>query len=265
MDKEKLEGLIIDYIDGQLHDADRRFVEQEILNNEEARKLYEELKQLMHVMDQSAQLQPSPALKTGFEKDLQAEISGSSGGGRLIFFRPSFYRAAAAVALMVLSGAIGYWISKDNAREERLVQMEKEMEITRKQLAETKQLMMGMLDNELSASQRIKGVNVAMEFKDADDEIVGALINTMLTDKSTNVRLAALDALVKFQQDPAVKKGLIDALSKQNDPMVQIKLIQLLVGMKEKEVIRDLQDLVDDAGTMQAVKDEAYSGILKLS
>lgn len=265
MDKEKLEALIIDYIDGYLPDADRLFVEQELLDNEEARKLYEELKQLINAMDQSAQLQPSPALKTGFEKNLQAEISGSSGGGRVFFFRPAFYRAAAAVVLMVLSGAIGYWISKDNANEARLAQMEKEMEITRKQLTETKQLMMGMLDNELSASQRIKGVNVAMEFKDADDEIVKALLNAMLNDPSTNVRLAALDALVKFQEDPAVKKGLIDALSKQSDPMVQITLIQLLVGMKEKEVINDLQNIVDDAGAMQAVKDEAYSGILKLS
>ena len=47
--------------------------------------------------------------------------------------------------------------------------------------------------------------------------------------------------------------------------MVQIKLIQLMVQMKEKAVIDDLRNLVDDDATMKAVKDEAHSGILKLS
>lgn len=264
MDNDTLAGLIIDYIDGKLNDADRRQVEQTLNDHEGARKLYEELKEVIQVMDETPPLEPGASLKANFEKNLKAEMSGST-GARTIFFRPSFYRAAAAVALMVMSGAIGFWISRNNAQHEQLVKIEREMEITRKQLAETKSMMMGMLDNDLSASQRIKGVNVAMGFTDADDEIMGALINTMLTDPNTNVRLAALDALAKFQQDPAVRKGLIDALSKQSDPMVQITLIQLLVDMKEKEVIKDLQNIVDDAGTMQAVKDEAYSGILKLS
>jgi hypothetical protein len=35
--------------------------------------------------------------------------------------------------------------------------------------------------------------------------------------------------------------------------------------MKEKGVVNDLQKIVDDEGTIQAVKDEAYSGILRLS
>ena len=47
--------------------------------------------------------------------------------------------------------------------------------------------------------------------------------------------------------------------------MVQIRLIQLMVQMKEKEVVNDLQEIIDDSETMKAVKDEAYNGILKLS
>jgi hypothetical protein len=58
---------------------------------------------------------------------------------------------------------------------------------------------------------------------------------------------------------------LISALSYQKDPVVQIALIQLLVDLKEQSVVDDLKKIVDDEGTMEAVKDEAYSGILKLS
>ncbi|HET9486889.1 MAG TPA: HEAT repeat domain-containing protein [Chryseosolibacter sp.] len=264
MEKEKLEGLIIDYIDGRLNTVDRHLVEEELLNNADARKLYEELKEVLIVMEQSAPMEPSANLKGNFEKNLKAEIVQST-RGRTIFFRPVFYRAAAAVALMILSGAIGFWISKNNDQNARLAEIEKEMAITRKQLADTKNAMMGMLGNDQSASQRIRGVNVALELQQADNEIVNALLKTMQSDPNTNVRLAALEALMKFQKDPAVRKGLIDALSKQDDPMVQISIIQLMVQMKEKGVVKDLQKIVDDEGAMQAVKDEAYSGILKLS
>ncbi len=87
----------------------------------------------------------------------------------------------------------------------------------------------------------------------------------MNEDPNTNVRLAALDALSKFHTEPQVRKVLLDALSTQKDPMVQIALIQLMVKMKEKSVVNDLKKIVDDSETMKAVKDEAYSGILILS
>ncbi|MEX1240737.1 MAG: HEAT repeat domain-containing protein [Cyclobacteriaceae bacterium] len=264
MEKEKLEVLIIDYIDGKLSDADRLSVEQELMRNEDARKLYDELKEVIDLMENSGELTPSTKLKAGFDRILKEEAASSS-ATRTIYFRPTFYRAAAAVALLVMSGAIGFWISKNNQQQQELAELQREMEITRKQLAETKQLMHAMLGNDQSASQRIRGVNVAMGISGADDEIVTALLKTMQMDPNTNVRLAALDALAGFQHDAIVRKGLVDALSKQTDPMVQINLIQLLVQMKEKVVVKDLQKIVDDAGTMQAVKDEAYTGILKLS
>ncbi|MEX2233764.1 MAG: hypothetical protein WD824_16485 [Cyclobacteriaceae bacterium] len=264
MEKEKLEGLLIDYIDNNLNAVDRHMIEQELLQNADARRLYEELKEVIQAMEQSAPLLPSSMLRKNFDKVLNEEITASS-RRRTIFFQPAFYRVAAAVALMILSGAIGFWINKNNEQQNRLAAIEKEMEATRKQLADTKQMMLGLLDNDQSASQRIKGVNVAMEFSNADDEIVKVLLETLQSDPNTNVRLAALDALAKFKQDPVVRKGLIDALSKQRDPMVQITLIQLMVEMKEKGVVKNLQQIVDDVSTIQAVKDEAYSGILKLS
>ena len=263
MEKEKLEGLIIDYIDDRLNDAERKFIEQELMRNQEARKLYNELKEVIGLMENSIDLEPSAKLKAGFDQVLRQESTSSR--ARTIFFHPSLYRVAAAVALLLISGAIGFWISNNNLQQKELAILKEQMDSTRRQLEETKQLMYAMLGNDQSASQRIRGVNVAMEISNADNEIVEALLKAMQTDANTNVRLAALDALSRFQQDPAVRKGLIDALSEQTDPMVQISLIQLLVQMKEKGVVRDLQKIVDDAGTMQAVKDEAYTGILKLS
>jgi HEAT repeat protein len=132
-------------------------------------------------------------------------------------------------------------------------------------MAETKQMMLAMMSNDQSANQRMQGVNVALTISKADDEIVNALARTMLKDPNTNVRLAALEALSNFIQDPKVKLLLTNSLSKQDDPIVQISLIQLLVKIKEKNVVKDLEKIIEDDKNIQAVKDEAYTGILKLS
>ena len=95
--------------------------------------------------------------------------------------------------------------------------------------------MMSLIDNQQSASQRLQGINVALTIESADDEVVNALAKRMNDDPNTNVRLAALDALSKFHTEPQVRKVLLDALSTQKDPMVQIALIQLMVT-NEREV-----------------------------
>jgi hypothetical protein len=79
------------------------------------------------------------------------------------------------------------------------------------------------------------------------------------------VRLTALEALSKFKNEPKVRQALIDAVSTQTDPVIQIALIQLMVEMKEKSIVKDLHRIIDDEQTMKAVKDEAHAGIFKLS
>jgi hypothetical protein len=115
-----------------------------------------------------------------------------------------------------------------------------------------------------SPSQRMRAAIQAYEMKDTDKEIVDALVKTMNTDPNTNVRLAALDALAKFHREPYVKKQLLGAMSKQKDPMVQIGLIELLTKMKQTSILKELDKMVKDGNTMEAVKDQAYSSIFTL-
>ena len=165
---------------------------------------------------------------------------------------------AAGLVLVMAGIGIGYWVNKNQQREDELLALKKEIQTT-------KQMMLVMMDNQQSASQRIQGVNVALKNDKADDEVVRALSKMMNEDPNTNVRLAALDALSKFREEPLVRKELIQSLSMQKDPVVQIALIQLMVRMKEKGAAKDLERIIDDNETMKAVKDEAYSGLLKLS
>lgn len=264
MDKERMEMLIIDLIDGKLSGEDKQLIEHELQVNAEARRLYDELTIVISAMDDAEDLEPSSNLRLAFEEELRKE-SSAGGVAKTIFLSPQYYRAAAVVALLILGVGIGYWVNIGSADRARLAELETKLEATRQEVAEAKSAMFTMLGNDQSASQRLKGVAVAMELPNTDDETINVLFKTMRGDRNTNVRLAALDALARFQHEPQVRKRLIESLVNQSDPMVQIKLIQLLVELKEKGVVDQLQDIVDDESITKAVKDEAYSGILKLS
>ena len=62
MEKENLESLLIDYIDGLLNVADQAMVEKE-LQNENTQKLYFQLKEVMDLMANSKIKSPGIALK----------------------------------------------------------------------------------------------------------------------------------------------------------------------------------------------------------
>jgi hypothetical protein len=257
MEKEKLEGMLIDYIDNKLNSVDRHQVEQELVRNPEAFKSYEELKEVMHLMDRSARLEPSAKLKNNFEAFIAEELKAEK-KTKTIFFQPTLFKVAAAIALLIVCGSIGFYIKQQNdliAIHKRKLEM----------LEQQTQQMMAMIGNDQSASQRIQGVNVSLKFEKPDDAIVDALVKTMNEDPNSNVRLAALEALSRFINEKKVRQEIVKSLGKQKDPIVQIQLIQLLVKIKEKGVVDDLQKIVDDDATMHAVKDEAYSAIMKLS
>lgn len=257
MEREKLESMLIDYIDGTLEEKDRLFIEAELEQNQEAKILYGQLKEVMVKMDDASPLVPGEALKSSFEHFLSQEMAKKP-EAKSVTMIPMFYRIAAGIILLMVAGVTAYWVRKDLQNQERLAKMEKELEVS-------KRMMMTLLDNEFSASQRMQGVSVAYEMNKPDDEIVRVLVNTFNSDPNTNVRLAALDALSKFSSEEGVRKSLIESLSTQKDPVIQIALIQLMVQMKEKTVVKQLEKMTKDSRTMKAVKDEAYSGIFKLS
>jgi anti-sigma factor RsiW len=256
MDKDKLESLLIDYINGELNDSDRIMVEGMIHENSDAKKLYDQLKEVMNGLDDMRALTPSQDIARRFDQFLKEEIEKSK--ETKVVSLTWFYRVAAAVVLIVVGGGVGYWISEQQKNADQLEAMKHELEITR-------QLVMSRLGDEQSASQRILGVQAAYAVEETDTEIVDALIKVMNEDPNSNVRLAAIDALGKFSADQKVRSALISSLSVQTDPVVQIALIQLMVQMKEKNAVKSLERIIEDDKTLPAVKDEAYSGIFKLT
>ena len=124
--------------------------------------------------------------------------------------------------------------------------------------------MLDLLKNENSTSGRIKAVNIAYQIDQPDDAIVNALIKRLNEDRSTNVRLSAMDALFHFVDDPQVVTALCETLNVQADPIVQIAIIEGLTAFKEKGAIKYFEELINNDNVIDHVKDEAQMGIYKM-
>lgn len=127
-----------------------------------------------------------------------------------------------------------------------------------------KLVMFAGLRNMESPASRISAASAADRFQNHDNDVVDALVETLNSDPNANVRLAALDGLARFYQEKYVKRQLIASLKKQQDPVVQIAMINLLIRIKASGILAELDKIVNDENTQKAVKDCAYSGIFQL-
>lgn len=257
MEKDKLESMLIDYLDGQLNEYERTQVEHELKENPEAAKLLEQLSTVINAMNTATPAEPSPKLQYKFDELLQQEIKEQQKAKQVSFWS-DLYKIAAALLLIIVGGGIGYWLSRDQKKDD-------EMRAMRKELEQVKQMMIAQMEDSQSPGKRILAVQTAAHTETADIEILDALIKVMNEDPTNNVRITAIEALARFHENPHVRKALVTSLGVQKDPVVQIALIQLMVKIQEKRALKTLERISEDDHVLPAVKDEAHMGIFKLS
>jgi hypothetical protein len=126
------------------------------------------------------------------------------------------------------------------------------------------QVLLAKLENRTSPASRIAALSRMDKADAVSHDVVDVLVKTLNSDPNSNVRLAAMDGLSKFYRESYVRKQLVNSLKKQQDPVVQIALISLLTKMRESAILTELESLVKDDNTMDAVKESAYNGIFEL-
>ena len=112
-----------------------------------------------------------------------------------------------------------------------------------------------------SASDRLKGVTWSSTLEQPGGEVVSALLDTLLHDPNVNVRLASIDALARFADQQQVRQGAVDALQSASSPMVQIALIDFVVGVRETRSIETLKKLAADPSLNEMVRMRASQGL----
>jgi hypothetical protein len=137
----------------------------------------------------------------------------------------------------------------------------KEFTALKRDVQETKQLVMLEMMNRESASERIQAVNYSFDIDNPDKEVLEALINTLNSDSNTNVRTAAAEALSHFGNKKVARDALIQALGSQKDPALQIVIIDILANLREKRAVKSINKLLQNSNTEDFVKRKAKESV----
>lgn len=127
-----------------------------------------------------------------------------------------------------------------------------------RQLKET--LVLTMMDQP-STVERIRAVNMISEFENPDSRIIDNLIRVLNTDNNDNVRLLALEALIKYSGNEEVRAGLIASISEQTSPMIQLRMAEIMIAMKEKRAIDEFRKLLDDMNLNYSVRSKIQEAV----
>ena len=92
-------------------------------------------------------------------------------------------------------------------------------------------------------------------------KVTGALIRTLNQDENVNVRLAALEALKPYATDSSVREALIRSIAKQESPLVQVSLAELMVALQEKGAATEFEKLVESGNIPAEVKEKLRESI----
>ena len=126
-----------------------------------------------------------------------------------------------------------------------------------------RQLMANLIDD--STGTRLEAVyEFEEEYKKEDEQIIDTLTKILLTDKNANVKIAVIDALLKFPKNEKIRKCFIEAMENETQPLVQIKLINTVSVLREYRAKKTLEKIIDNKETFTIVKNNATMAMNKL-
>jgi HEAT repeat protein len=163
--------------------------------------------------------------------------------------------------ILVMTGlAAGYTINQQDTGNGKKHQIQ-ELSL---QVEEMQQLMMLTLVENPSASKRLQAVSYTDEISSVKIEVIDALLTTLNEDPNVNVRLATLEALVKFSEVPRVREGLVQSITQQESPLVQSAMVDVMLKLQEKRSVVPLQQLLNKKDLNQTVKIKIENSIHQL-
>jgi hypothetical protein len=160
--------------------------------------------------------------------------------------RRRIYQLGYGLAALLAGVVLGVTLRPGPDREE-VAEMRGELRALRQDVA------LSMMQ-QTSASARLQGVSDGATMSRRDPEVLAALLETLTTDPSPNVRLAAVDALAGRAGEPAVQQRLGAALFEEESPLVQIALADALLSSDGAQARRIVAPLASRAGVAREVR-----------
>ena len=263
--EDKYMSLITEYIDGTLSSERKLEFDQYVAEGHIVMEEVEAMMDLQRKMESAPKPEPSDQLRSNFY-DMLAEAQASTNAGvkkesflellNKLFFDSGIGKLAFGLGVLI----VGFFVGNNFGDSK----YQKELTSINGQMADMQEMMMmSMLEKE-SVTDRLKGIQMSSELPMTNTKVTDALFTTLNNDRSTNVRMAALSALSPYTDNPKVREGLINSISKQESPLMQVALAELMVELQEKKSIEEFKGILESENTPEEVKNTLQESIEKI-
>ncbi len=261
MTSEEIRLLIPQYLSGELKPQELALFEEELHTSSELRIEVEELRLVWEGLGLLPEEHPSAGMRARFYQRLNAAVRDGTNAHaeKRSWWRSGVFQQIAAALVLFSAGLfVGRSQPEGRATSGEVQQLQTQVQTLRQTVA------LSLLDRQ-SATSRLEGISWSSRVERPDRELLSTLINTLNDDPNVNVRLASLDALEKYADDNSVRKALLDSISVQDSPLVQIALIDAMVHIRDTDAKNEFRKLTRDAEINAAVRQRAQWGLEKLS
>lgn len=256
MTSEECRQRIPEYLLGHLGPIEKESFEKRLSMDAELQIETEELRAAWQGLGAIPQAQPGAAMRARFYQrlsDIQHGRSQPVRGG-FAWWKPGLSGLVRQITFVLALFCLGMYVGRvstgGHSSNDEAAQLQGQIQSLRETVA------LSLLDRQ-SAASRLEGVSWGSQVEHPNSDLLSALIETLQHDQNTNVRLAALDALEKFSAEPAVRHAMVNALSNQDSPLVQIALIDALVHMRDKTAATQFRRLSTETDANAAVRERA--------
>jgi len=219
-----------DFLTGEIDKATRKEIEEHVTACGSCRDELESLSAIWTKLGVLPEEQPSASVRTRFytalekyKQSLEKEKARPNLGKLLDAWlerwapRRPVFQFSLALMLLVVGLAAGYFLRAGLQEGGEIARLRQEVHLVR-QIAEVSLL------RQESLSERLRGIDVTSRVEQSDEGILEDLLRIVSSDKNIHTRLAAIDALHLLPDYPLIRQDLVQSLSEQTSPLVEIAL-----------------------------------------
>jgi hypothetical protein len=279
MNCSRVQESFIDYQDGSLPADEAAQLRAHLASCPTCQREWSALQEIIRKLDTiPADEEPSPRLREQFYAMLETHQRAADAPSPFALARSRLDRFFAALlpaqpalqfafALALLIGGLfagQYFLAQpaviapvDNTAKAELAAL-------RAQVNSMGQLVTYSLLQQQSTSERMRTVLATMDLKSPDRKVLTDLVGSLAFDPSINVRLSAVEALAQHADDSLVRAGVLSALPRENAPLVQVAMIELLASARDPAAKPVFEKLSRDEALDRNVREAARRALAVL-
>lgn len=232
----------------QLNEAEMQELEHYIATGVISLSDLEDLAPLQQKLEWLSEELRSERMRLRFREQLERKNYQPADQGT--FNLPRRWRQWAAVLLLPLLGwAAAQWQHRQHAAETV------ELADVQRQLQEMREVLLLSLLEKESTSERLKAVHLTRDMQHGvGDRVIDALLATLNHDPNANVRLACIDELSRYTDQPRVREELIKSIRGQDSPLVLLSLAELMAELREKRAVEEFDRTLEEQNTPPEIR-----------